>query len=229
VVNLVEIRRCLPAHPSRPVRAAARIFHELTELSALAIPTVLAGVRHLPAGAGVLSSACALLGWLVDIGREVFLGCPAAGQRWPPGRTPTARVRSASPTCTQGPGLAVLLRRRQRDAIRIGRAIMQAQTGAIRPCPALNPKSRATTPGILGIVSREVKGPFDPARGCWRAPSQLGLHEYKPRVRHSLVRAGPQLHAIRSGCSPTTVGCGSARRRIRRAISSCWPTRPTRR
>ena len=78
---------------------AGRIFHEFTELSGLAIPTVALVFGNSTAGGAYVPGMCDYA-VLVDKHAKVFLGA-RRWSRWPPARRPTTR-RSAARRCTRG-------------------------------------------------------------------------------------------------------------------------------
>ena len=104
----------------------------------------------------------------------------------------------------------------EHDAIRLGRAHhgpdQLAQAG---PGPAGPPRPPRYDPDeILGIVSADVKVPFDPREILARTVDGSEFDEYKPLYGTSPGdRLGPASTGTRSGCWPTTGACCSARRR----------------
>jgi acetyl-CoA carboxylase carboxyltransferase component len=99
VMNLVESGGAdLPTQADLFV-PAGRIFHELTELSANAVPTVALVFGNSTAGGAYVPGMCDYA-VLVDGQAKVFLGGPR-WSRWPPARNPTTN-RSVAPRCTPG-------------------------------------------------------------------------------------------------------------------------------
>ena len=231
VVNLVESGGAdLPTQLDLFV-PAGRIFHELTELSALAHPDGRARVRQLDGGRRVRARACATTPCSSTERAKVFLGGPplvkmATGEDADDEALGGADMHSR----VSGPRRPLRRRRARRDPHR-PRDHGPAQLAQARPAAGPGRPSRVYDPDeILGIAAARPQGAVRPARGA--RPRSSTAPSSTSTSRSTAPRwspAGRGCTAIRSACSPTTAACCSARRPRRPPSSSCWPTRPTRR
>ena len=229
VMNLVESGGAdLPTQADLFV-PAGRIFHELTELSGAGHPHRSAGVRQLHRGRRLRARHVRLRGPGGRAGQGVPRR-PAAGQdgHRRGGRRRVARRRRDALAHLGAVGL--LRRRRARrdphrpgDHARINWRKPGRAAGAGRE-PQYDPDE------ILGIVSADLKVPFDPREILARVVDGSELRRVQAALRHlagDRLGADPRLPGRRAGQPP--------RRAVQRggqeghASSSCWPTRPTRR
>ncbi|MFI1112452.1 acyl-CoA carboxylase subunit beta [Streptomyces physcomitrii] len=199
VVNLVESGGAdLPSQAELFV-PAGRIFHELTELSANAVPTVALVFGNSTAGGAYVPGMCDYA-VLVDQQAKVFLGGPplvkmATGEEADDEELGGARMHA------RVSGLSDYFAVDELDAIRIGRDIM-ARLNWRKLGPA--PSGPATPPRydpeeILGIVSADGKVPFDPREVLARTVDGSEFDEYKPGYGTSLVTGWAQLHGYPVG------------------------------
>jgi len=198
VVNLVESGGAdLPTQADLFV-PGGRTFHELTELSANGVPTVALVFGNSTAGGAYVPGMCDYA-VLVDRQAKVFLGGPplvkmATGEEADDESLGGAEMHSRTS------GLSDYFAVDERDAIRIGRAIMARinwRKEGPRPGPAAEP--RYDPDEILGIVSADVKVPFDPREILARVVDASDFDEYKPLYGTSLVTGWARVHGYPVG------------------------------
>ena len=167
---------------------------------------------------------------LVDRQAKVFLGGPplvkmATGEEADDEELGGAEMHS------RVSGLSDYFAVDELDAIRIGREIMARinwRKQGPPPGPAAPP--RYDPDELLGIVSADLRVPFDPREVLARVVDGSGVRRVQAAVRH---QPGDRL-----GPRPRLPGRGAGQRPGRavqrggqegQPSSSCWPTRPTRR
>jgi acyl-CoA carboxylase subunit beta len=199
VVNLVESGGAdLPTQADLFV-PAGRIFHELTELSSLAIPTVALVFGNSTAGGAYVPGMCDYA-VLVDAQAKVFLGGPPL-VKMATGEESDDEALGGAQMHNRTSGLADYLAADERDAIRLGRAIMaRINWRKLGPAPSGAAAPPRFDPGeILGIVPADVKVPFDPREVLARTVDGSEFDEYKPLYGTSLVTGWAQVHGYPVG------------------------------
>ncbi|MGH3204866.1 MAG: acyl-CoA carboxylase subunit beta, partial [Streptosporangiaceae bacterium] len=198
VVNLVESGGAdLPSQADLFV-PGGRTFHELTELSANGVPTVALVFGNSTAGGAYVPGMCDYA-VLVDRQAKVFLGGPplvkmATGEEADDESLGGAEMHSRTS------GLSDYFAVDEYDAIRIGRDIMARvnwRKQGLPPGPATEP--RYDPDEILGIVSADVKVPFDPREILARTVDGSEFDEYKPLYGTSLVTGWARVHGYPVG------------------------------
>jgi acetyl-CoA carboxylase carboxyltransferase component len=198
VMNLVESGGAdLPSQADLFV-PGGRTFHELTELSANGVPTVALVFGNSTAGGAYVPGMCDYA-VLVDRQAKVFLGGPplvkmATGEEADDESLGGAEMHSKTS------GLSDYFAVDEYDAIRIGRDIMARinwRKQGPRPGPVTEP--RYDPDEILGIVSADVKVPFDPREVLARAVDGSEFDEYKPLYGTSLVTGWARVHGYPVG------------------------------
>jgi acyl-CoA carboxylase subunit beta len=198
VVNLVESGGAdLPTQADLFV-PGGRTFHELTELSANGVPTVALVFGNSTAGGAYVPGMCDYA-VLVDRQAKVFLGGPplvkmATGEEADDESLGGAEMHSRTS------GLSDYFAVDERDAIRIGREIM-ARINWRKHGPAAGPAAepRYDPDEILGIVSADLKVPFDPREILARTVDGSDFEEYKPLYGTSLVTGWARVHGYPVG------------------------------
>lgn len=199
VINLVESGGAdLPSQAELFV-PAGRIFHELTELSALAIPTVALVFGNSTAGGAYVPGMCDHA-VLVDRQAKVFLGGPPL-VKMATGEVADDEALGGAEMHSRVSGLSDYFAADEHEAIRIGRQIMsrinwrklgREPVGSVA-APRYDPQE------ILGIVSADVKVPFDPREVLARVVDGSEFDEYKPLYGTSLVTGWAQVHGYPVG------------------------------
>ncbi|HEY9414929.1 MAG TPA: carboxyl transferase domain-containing protein [Pseudonocardia sp.] len=178
---------------------AGRIFHELTELSGMAIPTVALVFGNSTAGGAYVPGMCDYA-VLVDKQAKVFLGGPPL-VKMATGEEADDEALGGAEMHSRVSGLSDYFAVDERDAIRLGREIMsRLNWRKLGPTPALNPAPPKYDPEeILGIVSGDVKVPFDPREILARTVDGSDFSEYKPLYGTSLVTGWASIHGYPVG------------------------------
>ena len=199
VINLVESGGAdLPTQADLFV-PAGRTFRDLTELSALGIPTVALVFGNSTAGGAYVPGMCDYA-VLVDGQAKVFLGGPPL-VKMATGEESDDETLGGAAMHSRVSGLSDYFAADERDAIRIGRDIMaRINWRKLGPPPAPDPPAPRYDPDeILGIVSADVKVPFDPREVLARTVDGSQFDEYKPLYGTSLVTGWARLHGYPVG------------------------------
>jgi acetyl-CoA carboxylase carboxyltransferase component len=194
VVNLVESGGAdLPSQADLFV-PAGRIFHELTELSAMAIPTVALVFGNSTAGGAYVPGMCDYA-VLVDRQAKVFLGGPPL-VKMATGEEADDEALGGAEMHSRVSGLSDHFAADERDALRIGRQIMaRINWRKLGPAPAADPAPPRYDPDeILGVVSADTKVPFDPREILARVVDGSDFDEYKSLYGTSLVTGWASIH-----------------------------------
>jgi acetyl-CoA carboxylase carboxyltransferase component len=199
VINLVESGGAdLPTQSDLFV-PAGKIFHDLTELSALGIPTIALVFGNSTAGGAYVPGMCDY-SVLVDGQAKVFLGGPplvkmATGEEADDEQLGGARMHA------QVSGLADYFATDERDAIRLGRQIMADLNWRKQgPAPARPGDEPVYDPDeLLGIAPADIRVPFDPREVLARVVDGSRFGEYKPSYGTSLVTGWARVHGYPVG------------------------------
>ncbi|PND54685.1 acetyl-CoA carboxylase carboxyltransferase subunit [Mycobacterium sp. ENV421] len=199
VINLVESGGADLPQQAELFVPAGRIFHELTELSALAIPTVALVFGNSTAGGAYVPGMCDYA-VLVDRQAKVFLGGPPL-VKMATGEVADDEALGGAEMHSRVSGLSDYFAADERDAIRIGRQIMsRINWRKLGPAPVgCAAAPRYDPEEILGIVSADVKVPFDPREVLARTVDGSEFDEYKPLYGTSLVTGWAQVHGYPVG------------------------------
>src|ERR1700742_139308 len=166
---------------------AGKIFHDLTELSAMGIPTVALVFGNSTAGGAYVPGICDY-SVLVDQGAKVFLGGPPL-VKMATGEESDDESLGGADMHSRVSGLGDYFAVDELDCIRLGRQIvadLHWRKLGPRPAPAgLAP--RYDPDELLGIVSADFRTPFDPREVLARVVDGSRFDEYKPRYGTSLV------------------------------------------
>jgi acetyl-CoA carboxylase carboxyltransferase component len=175
-----------------------RTFHELTELSANGVPTVALVFGNSTAGGAYVPGMCDYA-VLVDRQAKVFLGGPPL-VKMATGEEADDEALGGAEMHSKTSGLSDYFAVDEYDAIRIGRDIMARinwRKQGPPPGPATEP--RYDPDEILGIVSADVKIPFDPREILARTVDGSEFDEYKPLYGTSLVTGWARVHGYPVG------------------------------
>jgi len=199
VINLVESGGAdLPTQADLFV-PAGRIFHELTALSAAAVPTVALVFGNSTAGGAYVPGMCDYA-VLVDRQAKVFLGGPPL-VKMATGEVADDEDLGGADMHSRVSGLADHFAVDELDAIRLGRMIM-SQLGwhKLGPPPSPDPEPPRYDPDeILGLIPTEAKVPFDPREVLARVVDGSDFGEYKPRYGTALVCGWARVHGYPVG------------------------------
>ena len=198
VVNLVESGGAdLPSQADLFV-PGGRTFHELTELSANGVPTVALVFGNSTAGGAYVPGMCDYA-VLVDRQAKVFLGGPPL-VKMATGEEADDEALGGAEMHSRVSGLSDYFAVDEYDAIRIGRDIMARINWRKQgPPPRSAAPPRYDPDEILGIVSADVKVPFDPREILARTVDGSEFDEYKPLYGTSLVTGWARVHGYPVG------------------------------
>ena len=198
VMNLVESGGAdLPSQADLFV-PGGRTFHELTELSANGVPTVALVFGNSTAGGAYVPGMCDYA-VLVDRQAKVFLGGPPL-VKMATGEEADDESLGGAEMHSRASGLSDYFAVDEHDAIRIGREIMARVNWRKQgPPPGPGVEPRYDPDEILGIVSADVKVPFDPREVLARVVDGSDFDEYKPLYGTSLVTGWARVHGYPVG------------------------------
>jgi acyl-CoA carboxylase subunit beta len=199
VINLVESGGAdLPTQADLFI-PAGNIFRELTQLSALGIPTIALVFGNSTAGGAYVPGMCDHA-VLVDGGAKVFLGGPPL-VKMATGEDADDEELGGAAMHSRVSGLADHYALDELDCIRIGREIVadlnwrKLGPGPTRPVvePVLDAED------LLGIASIDLRIPFDPREVIARIADGSCFDEYKEQYGTSLVTGWASIHGYPVG------------------------------
>jgi acetyl-CoA carboxylase carboxyltransferase component len=198
IVNLVESGGAdLPTQADLFV-PAGNIFRQLTQLSALGIPTIALVFGNSTAGGAYVPGMCDYA-VMVDQQAKVFLGGPplvkmATGEVASDEELGGARMHSFTS------GLSDYFAHDELDAIRIGRQIVATfHWRKLGPPPRPPRPPRYDSSELLGIASADLRVPFGPEEVLARILDASEFDEYKPGYGTSLLTGWGRLHGYPVG------------------------------
>jgi len=199
MVNLVESGGAdLPTQGELFV-PVGRIFHDLTELSAMGIPTVALVFGNSTAGGAYVPGMCDYA-VMVDGNAKVFLGGPPLVKMATGEESDDEELGGAS-MHSRISGLSDYFARDEHDAVRLGRQIIGSLNwrklgpGPTRAAdePLFDPEE------LLGIAPVDLRIPFDPREVLARVVDGSRFDEYKPTYGASLVTGWASIHGYPVG------------------------------
>jgi acyl-CoA carboxylase subunit beta len=176
-----------------------RIFADLTRLSAAGVPTVALVFGNSTAGGAYVPGLCDYT-VLVKRRAKVFLGGPPL-VKMATGEESDDESLGGAEMHAQVSGLADYLASDERDALRIGRRIV-ARLGwrKLGPGPTEPADEPVHDPDeLLGIVSADLRVPFDPREVLARVLDGSRFDEFKPAYGRSLVTGWASIHGYPVG------------------------------
>jgi acetyl-CoA carboxylase carboxyltransferase component len=185
---------------------AGRIFQNLTELSAMGIPTVSLVFGNSTAGGAYVPGMCDYA-VLVDQAAKVFLGGPPL-VKMATGEESDDESLGGADMHTRVSGLGDYFAVDETDAIRIGRDIVaHLNWRKLGPGPT-QPADEPLHDGeeLLGIASGDSRVPFDPREVIARIADGSRFSEYKPRWGTSLATGWASVHGFPVGILANTRG-----------------------
>lgn len=199
VINLVESGGADLPTQSELFVPAGKTFHDLTELSAMGVPTIALVFGNSTAGGAYVPGMCDYA-VLVDRQAKVFLGGPplvkmATGEDADDEELGGARMHA------RVSGLADHFAVDERDAIRLGRRIVsELNWRKLGPAPSLPPDEPVYDPEeLLGIAPADIRVPFDPREVLARVVDGSRFGEYKSEYGTSLVTGWASIHGYPVG------------------------------
>jgi acetyl-CoA carboxylase carboxyltransferase component len=178
---------------------AGKIFRDLTELSAMGIPSIALVFGNSTAGGAYVPGMCDYA-VLVDKQAKVFLGGPPL-VKMATGEDADEEALGGADMHTRISGLGDFLAVDEVDAIRIGRDIVahlnwhKLGPGPTQPAdePVYN------TEELLGIASGDSRVPFDPREIIARIVDGSRFSEYKPCWGTSIATGWASIHGFPVG------------------------------
>ncbi|MDT5168198.1 MAG: acyl-CoA carboxylase subunit beta, partial [Mycobacterium sp.] len=185
---------------------AGKIFHDLTELSAMGIPSIALVFGNSTAGGAYVPGMCDYA-VLVDKQAKVFLGGPPL-VKMATGEDADDEALGGADMHTRVSGLGDYFAIDEVDAIRIGRDIVAhlnwRKLGPAPSQPADEPLYDAEE--LLGIASGDSRVPFDPREVIARVVDGSRFSEYKPRWGTSIATGWARIHGFPVGILANTRG-----------------------
>jgi len=185
---------------------AGKIFHDLSELSAMGIPSVALVFGNSTAGGAYVPGMCDYA-VLVDKQAKVFLGGPPL-VKMATGEDADDEALGGADMHTRVSGLGDYFAVDEVDAIRIGRDVVahlnwrKLGPGPTRPAdPPLYDAEE-----LLGIASGDSRIPFDPRDVIARIVDGSRFSEYKPRWGASIATGWASIHGFPVGILANTSG-----------------------
>ncbi|OYD66521.1 acetyl-CoA carboxylase carboxyltransferase component [Rhodococcus sp. OK302] len=179
--------------------SAGKIFHDLTEMSSMGIPTIALVFGNSTAGGAYVPGMCDYA-VLVDKQAKVFLGGPPL-VKMATGEEADDEALGGADMHSRISGLADHFAVDEADCIRIGRDILEhlnwSKLGPGPSLPADQPLYDAAE--LLGVASGDPRTPFDPRDVIARVADGSRFSEYKPRWGTSLVTGWASIHGFPVG------------------------------
>jgi acetyl-CoA carboxylase carboxyltransferase component len=194
VINLVESGGADLSTQADLFIPAGNIFRELTQLSALRIPTIALVFGNSTAGGAYVPGMCDHA-VLVDQRAKVFLGGPPL-VKMATGEESNDEELGGAEMHSRITGLSDHFAVDEVDCIRIGRQIVaDLNWRKLGPGPSKPADEPAHDPGeLLGIASVDLRVPFDPREVIARVVDGSRFDEYKPLYGTSLVTGWASIH-----------------------------------
>jgi acetyl-CoA carboxylase carboxyltransferase component len=196
LVNLVESGGADLPTQSEIFIPGGQQFHDITQLSALGIPTLSIVFGNSTAGGAYVPGMSDYI-VMIDQRSKVFLGGPPLVKMATGEESDDESLGGAAMHASVS-GLADYFAADEMDGIRLGRQVIRrlnhrkrgaGRRGQGRP-PKLDPDH------LLGIPSADPKVPFDPRQVIARIVDDSVFDEFKPRYGPSLVTGFAELHGF---------------------------------
>jgi acyl-CoA carboxylase subunit beta len=199
VVNLVESGGAdLPTQADLFV-PAGQIFHDLTQLSAMGIPTIALVFGNSTAGGAYVPGMCDHA-VMIDQRAKVFLGGPPL-VKMATGEESDDEALGGAAMHSRVSGLSDYFATDEVDCIRIGRDIVaNLNWRKLGPPPRSEPDEPLfDRDELLGVASIDLRVPFDPREVVARVVDGSRFEEYKSLYGTSLVTGWASIHGYPVG------------------------------
>ncbi|HEV2361859.1 MAG TPA: carboxyl transferase domain-containing protein [Acidimicrobiales bacterium] len=201
LINLVESGGADLPTQSEIFIPGGRMFRDLTQLSALGIPTIALVFGSSTAGGAYLPGMSDYV-VMVRERAKVFLGGPPL-VKMATGEDADEESLGGAEMHARTSGLADYLAADERDAIRVGRAIVARlnwrKLGSAAPGAWSVREPLFAAEDLLGIASADLRVPFDPRDVLARILDGSDFDEFKPLYGASLVTGWGELHGYPIG------------------------------
>jgi acyl-CoA carboxylase subunit beta len=176
-----------------------QVFRDLTQLSAAGIPTIALVFGNSTAGGAYIPGMSDYVVMVKERAKVFLAGPPLV--KMATGEESDDESLGGAEMHARISGLADYMAVDERDAIRIGRAIIgrlnwRKQGPTPKPDPA---PPRYDEEDLLGIVPTDLKIPFDPREVIARIVDDSDFDEFKPLYGSSLVTGWADLHGYPIG------------------------------
>jgi acetyl-CoA carboxylase carboxyltransferase component len=199
LLNLVESGGADLPDQAEVFITGGKWFRNLTQLSRLGIPTVALVFGNSTAGGAYVPAMCDY-SVMVKERAKVFLGGPPL-VRMATGEESTDEELGGAEMHSRISGLSDYFARDELDAIRIGREIVaHLNWRKLGPGPTLPPDEPVHDPeDLLGIVSHDLRIPFDMREVLARVLDGSRFEEYKQVYGTSMVTGWGSIHGFPVG------------------------------
>ena len=199
VINLVESGGADLPTQAEIFIPGGQLFHDLTELSSMGIPTIALVFGNSTAGGAYVPGMCDYV-VMVKERAKVFLGGPPL-VKMATGEESTDEELGGAEMHAKVSGVADAMALDERDAIRIGREIVAhlnwRKLGPGPTQPADEPVHDVND--LLGLVPADLRLPFDPREVIARVADGSRFEEFKPLYGSSLVTGWASIHGFPVG------------------------------
>ena len=177
-----------------------RLFRDLTQLSALGIPTIALVFGNSTAGGAYVPGMSDHVVMVRERAKVFLAGPPLV--KMATGEIADDESLGGADMHARVSGLADYYAADEMDAIRIGRRIVarlnHRKAGVVPPHAAVLPP-RFSPDDLLGIVPADLRQPFDPREVLARVVDDSDFDEFKPLYGTSLVTGWSRLHGYPVG------------------------------
>jgi acetyl-CoA carboxylase carboxyltransferase component len=199
LVNLVESGGADLPTQAEIFIPGGRMFRDLTQFSAVGIPTIALVFGNSTAGGAYVPGMCDHV-VMVKGGAKVFLGGPPL-VKMATGEESDDESLGGAEMHARTSGLADYLAEDERDAIRLGRQVVRnlnwRKAGPLPTRPADPPLYDEEE--LLAIASADLRTPFDPRAVLARVVDGSRFDEFKPLYGRSLVTGWASIHGYPVG------------------------------